>query len=150
MQRPRHDDLVAGLADGECERLVPMGRSADRETAGVGPPEVRRLSLGLLEPAVLEFDGVEPARGREIAGDDDAGESRGALVARRREGMLAGRSAVERCQVRPEQWRVGGEAEWIAGVDWGGIRSVGHARTVVHRAAMGSARDGPAGGGGRG
>ena len=99
MKRARHDDFVPGLAEGESERLVAVSGAADGKTADVRAEKPGSAAFRLGEIPVLELDRIEAARHREVARDDNARETLGALVPGRCERVLTGGAAVEGRQV---------------------------------------------------
>ena len=137
VQRPGHDDLVAGRADREREGLVAMGGAADREPADVGPPQRRRPALGLEEQAVLELHGVHAAVQRDVAAHDLADEVGALLVS----------GDAERRPWRGKHGQIGvvdgGVAAEVAGV------GVGHPAHASDRGTSESAGGGVRGGRGR-
>ena len=61
MQRACHDDLVAGLADGEAQGLVAVGRAPRRVAAPVGAVPGGGTPLGFRDQAVGQLDRVDAA-----------------------------------------------------------------------------------------
>lgn len=49
MQGPLHQHGVTRLADGQCERLIAVCRTADGEVRRVGAPERGRAALRLVK-----------------------------------------------------------------------------------------------------
>ena len=103
VQGPGYGDPVARLPHGERQRLVAVGRAADREAADVGAPQPGRAALGVGEDAVLLLHRVQPAEERHVARHHPADEIGPSFVAGNGERSL---SLVEKGQVGVEQRRV--------------------------------------------